>query len=127
MTREVAYAPEAGLGATQTGGKRLFRLWWARGVPSLSRPQAYPLNRCPIALFVLLIRAARDHIMEGHMTAPLVNPLYRPRARQSNSSGSSNSAPPLRDIDLLRPCCEVQGLEIWQAVYMRDNMVLHHR
>lgn len=64
--------------------------------------------------------------MEGHITAPLVNPLYRPRVKE-NAAGGSGGISPIRDIDILRPCCEAQGLEIWQAVYMRDNLLLHHR
>lgn len=58
------------------------------------------------------------------MTAPLLNPLYRPPA---HNVGGSGRVPSLRAVDILRPCCELQGLEIWQAVYMRDNLLLHHR
>lgn len=61
--------------------------------------------------------------MEGHTTAPLLNPLYRPPAHIVGSG----RPPALRAVDVLRPCCELQGLEIWQSVYMRDNLVLHHR
>ena len=57
------------------------------------------------------------------MTAPLLNSLYRPR-RQGASSGRG---PSVRTVDVLRPCCELQGLEIWQGVFMRDNLLLHHR
>lgn len=60
------------------------------------------------------------------MTTPLVNSLYRPRTREPVLAGSGK-LPPLRSVDVLRPCCESQGLEIWQAVYMRDNLLLHHR
>lgn len=58
------------------------------------------------------------------MTAPLLNPLYRPPA---HNLGGSGRVPSLRAVDILRPCCELQGLEIWQTVYMRDNLLLHHR
>lgn len=58
------------------------------------------------------------------MTAPLLNPLYRP---PTHNVGGSGRVPSLRAVDILRPCCELQGLEIWQPVYMRDNLLLHHR
>lgn len=57
------------------------------------------------------------------MTAPLLNALYRP-PRQGASGGRG---PSVRTVDVLRPCCELQGLEIWQAVFMRDNLLLHHK
>lgn len=57
--------------------------------------------------------------------APLLNPLYRPPAQ--HLGGSGQLLPSARTVDILRPCCELQGLEIWQTVYMRDNLLLHHR
>ncbi|CAM9539490.1 unnamed protein product, partial [Sphacelaria rigidula] len=65
----------------------------------------------------------RDYASEGHLASPLVNPLYRPRVTEEAGAGT----PPPRVVDVLRPCCEAQGLEIWRAVYMRDNLLLHHR
>lgn len=66
------------------------------------------------------------------MTSPLLNPLYRPPTSESITRGcgvvgKGPGAPTFRAVDVLRPCCEAQGLEIWQAVYMRDNLLLHHR
>lgn len=65
------------------------------------------------------------------MTAPLVNPLYRRAVTESLGGsgrvGNGAGTPRWRAVDVLRPCCEAQGMEIWQAVYMRDNLLLHHR
>ncbi|CAM9773473.1 unnamed protein product [Hapterophycus canaliculatus] len=81
--------------------------------------ELHEAGRGALSLFAYL----REHAMEGHMTAPLLNPLYRPPAHVLGSG----RAPTLRAVDVLRPCCELQGLEVWQSVYMRDNLVLHHR
>lgn len=59
------------------------------------------------------------------MTAPLLNPLYRPP--RYTHGGGGGRVPALRAVDVLRPCCELQGLEVWKTVYMRDNLLLHHR
>ena len=78
---------------------------------------------CYCYVFVYACAFTREHAMEGHMTAPLLNALYRP-PRQGVSGGRG---PSVRTVDVLRPCCELQGLEIWQSVFMRDNLLLHHR
>ncbi|CAN0090610.1 unnamed protein product, partial [Ectocarpus sp. 4 AP-2014] len=75
-----------------------------------------------LSLFTYL----REHAMEGTMTAPMLNPLYRPPP-YTLAGGGGGRVPTLRAVDVLRPCCELQGLEVWKTVYMRDNLLLHHR
>lgn len=74
-------------------------------------------------------RRDREHAMEGYMTAPMLNPLYHPPGQGlgGGGGGANGRASAQRSVDVLRPCCELQGLEIWQGVYMRDNLLLHHR
>lgn len=64
------------------------------------------------------------------MTAPMLNPLYRSPGQSHGGAGGSGTvgSRSLRKmVDVLRPCCELQGLELWRGVYMRDSLVLHNR